>query len=245
MNGVSTWHSRSMDPRALFEVQRLDTAIDQARHALAHLPELAVEKSAAEKLGALRARIGDLMREQGTLESELASIEKRDAEIANHLARLEKQMKTVIAPREAEALQHEMRVLVIERESGDERGLEILDSAATTAEALDDARRLEAESAEALALAAVGVRGAEEAARVVIDGLAVEREAATRSIDASDLQAYERLRTTHAGVAIAEIKHGVCGGCHMDISASEMDAIKRLPVDQVAECPNCTRLLVR
>jgi predicted nucleic acid-binding Zn-ribbon protein len=224
-----------MDPRALFEVQRLDTAIDQARHALAHLPELAIEKSAAEKLGALRARIGDLMREQGTLESELASIEKRDAEIANHLARLEKQMKTVIAPREAEALQHEMRVLVIERESGDERGLEILDSAATTAEALD----------EALALAAVGVRGAEEAARVVIDGLAVEREAATRSIDASDLQAYERLRTTHAGVAIAEIKHGVCGGCHMDISASEMDAIKRLPVDQVAECPNCTRLLVR
>jgi predicted nucleic acid-binding Zn-ribbon protein len=219
-----------MDPRALFEVQRLDTAIDQARHALAHLPELAVEKSAAEKLGALRARIGDLMREQGTLESELASIEKRDAEIANHLARLEKQMKTVIAPREAEALQHEMRVLVIERESGDERGLEILDSAATTAEALDDARRLEAESAEAL---------------VVIDGLVVEREAATRSIDASDLQAYERLRTTHAGVAIAEIKHGVCGGCHMDISASEMDAIKRLPVDQVAECPNCTRLLVR
>lgn len=164
-----------MDPRALFEVQRLDTAIDQARHALAHLPELAVEKSAAEKLGALRARIGDLMREQGTLESELASIEKRDAEIANHLARLEKQMKTVIAPREAEALQHEMRVLVIERESGDERGLEILDSAATTAEALDEARRLEAESAEALALASVGVRGAEEAARVVIDGLVVER----------------------------------------------------------------------
>lgn len=234
-----------MDPRALFDVQRLDTAIDQARHALAHLPELAVEASAAGKLGALRARIGDLMREQGTFESELASIEKRDAEIANHLARLDKQLKTVIASREAEALQHEMRTLVIERESGDERGLEILDSAAATAEALDEARRIEVESAEALAIASADLRRAQDAARAVIDGLLAEREMATTPVDARDLAEYERIRALHGGVAVAEIKHGVCGGCHMDISASEMDAIKRLPADQVAECPNCTRLLVR
>lgn len=102
------------------DVQRLDTAMDQARHARANLPELAVQESAAGKLATLRARIGDLLREQGTLESELAGIEKRDAEIGTHLARLEKQLKSVIAPREAEALQHEMKNLMIEREAADE-----------------------------------------------------------------------------------------------------------------------------
>ncbi|MFN5602955.1 MAG: hypothetical protein ACK49V_00195 [Actinomycetes bacterium] len=110
-----------MDLRALLDVQRLDTAMDQARHARANLPESAVQESAAGKLATLRARIGDLLREQGTLESELAGIEKHDAEIGTHLARLEKQLKSVIAPREAEALQHEMKNLMIEREAADER----------------------------------------------------------------------------------------------------------------------------
>lgn len=234
-----------MDLRALFDVQRIDTAVDQARHALANLPELTIERVASERLGTLRARIGDLLREQEAFESELAAIEKRDHEVGVHLARLDKQMKTVIAPREAEALQHEMRTLTIEREGGDERGLEILDGAAVTAAALDEARRAEVDAVEALARASADVRRAREGVDAVLEGLAAERSAAVADVDAADLEKYEKLRSQHAGVAIAEIRHGVCGGCHMDVSPGEMDAIKRLPSDQVAECPNCTRLLLR
>jgi predicted nucleic acid-binding Zn-ribbon protein len=231
---AGTWHSQSMDLRALLDVQRLDTAMDQARHARANLPESAVQESAAGKLATLRARIGDLLREQGTLESELAGIEKHDAEIGTHLARLEKQLKSVIAPREAEALQHEMKNLMIEREAADERGLAII-----------EIRAADAEAARELAAAEATLRDAEKEADRAIAELSVARADLIASIDASDLATYERLRANHAGVAIAEIKHGVCGGCHMDISASELDAIKRLPADQFAECPNCTRLLLR
>lgn len=234
-----------MDLRALLDVQRLDTAMDQARHARANLPELAVQESAAGKLATLRARIGDLLREQGTLESELAGIEKHDAEIGTHLARLEKQLKSVIAPREAEALQHEMKNLMIEREAADERGLAMLDASSAAEAALIEIRAADAEAARELAAAEATLRDAEKEADRVIAELSVARADLIASIDASDLATYERLRANHAGVAIAEIKHGVCGGCHMDISASELDAIKRLPADQFAECPNCTRLLLR
>ncbi len=234
-----------MDQRALLDVQRLDTAIDQARHAAANLPERVATKVASERLGTIRARSGDLSREQGTLESEMAAIEKRDAEIATHLARLEKQLKTVIAPREAEALQHEMKILMIERESADERGLAILDASSAAEAALIEIRVAGAEAARVLAAAEAALREAEKEADRVIAELSVARADLIASIDASDLATYERLRANHAGVAIAEIKHGVCGGCHMDISASELDAIKRLPADQFAECPNCTRLLLR
>jgi predicted nucleic acid-binding Zn-ribbon protein len=69
-------------------------------------------------------------------------------------------------------------------------------------------------------------------------------DVASRNSD-SDIATYDRLRASYKGIAVAIIQHGVCGGCHMDISVSELDIIKRLPANQVAECPNCNRLLVR
>lgn len=226
-------------------MQRVDTALDQARHAAVNLPERVAVDEASRRLGSLRSRIGDLLREQGTLASELAGIEKRDTEIAAQLAKLEKQLRTVIAPREAEALQHEIRNLTIERGSADERGLQILEESGVTDTALAEARTDEAEAERVLAEAEAVLREAEREAERVIEELSSGRATLVASIEQSDLATYERLRASHAGVAIAEITHGVCGGCHMDISAGEMDAIKRLPADQVAECPNCTRLLLR
>lgn len=234
-----------MDPGKLIVVQRLDTSIDQARHALARLPELENEEVMSQRLAVVRGRIGDLSREKDAFESEMSVIEKRDGEIAVHLARLDRQMKTVIAPREAEALQHEMQNLGRERESGDERGLEILDAVSGLIDSLDEARRDEVAAASSLAAASTEARRAESEARAAIVELETHRDTAASSIDPEDLANYERRRRLHDGVAITTIDHGVCGGCHMDISPSEMDAIKRLPADRIAECPNCTRLLVR
>jgi len=44
---------------------------------------------------------------------------------------------------------------------------------------------------------------------------------------------------------VCRIEKGACTGCRMEISIAELDAIKRRPADDVVECPNCTRLLVR
>ena len=78
-----------------------------------------------------------------------------------------------------------------------------------------------------------------------IERLQQRRSDAAAIMSPSDLEEYDKRRKAFAGIAVAEIKHGVCGGCHMDISISELDAIKRLPPDAIAECPNCNRLLVR
>ena len=75
--------------------------------------------------------------------------------------------------------------------------------------------------------------------------LQARRDEVVAPIAAADIATYDRLRASYKGIAVAIIQHGVCGGCHMDISVSELDIMKRLPADQVAECPNCNRLLVR
>jgi len=232
-----------MDVTALLELQRLDTALDQAKGALDRLAERERHAEAVSALVQLRARRDDIRRQQMTQESELALIEKKSAEIDAHRARLDKQMKTIIAPREAEALQHELETLALQRSELDDRGLLLLES---SSEADRDIERLVGEEIEAVN-AEDSARQALEAAVAVAEAALMElhqqREEMAASLVADDVAAYEVLRRTYGGVAITVIEHGMCRGCHMDLSVAERDAIKRRPASDIVECPNCNRLL--
>jgi predicted nucleic acid-binding Zn-ribbon protein len=59
------------------------------------------------------------------------------------------------------------------------------------------------------------------------------------------LEEYEKLRVRHDGIAVARLVGGRCGGCHLMLSAVEVDRIKRLGPDEIAHCEECGRLLVR
>ncbi len=234
-----------MDVKALYELQKVDTAIEQAKVALEKLPERTHHAQALADLAHVRSTRDNLRREQSTMESELASIETKSAEIDSHRAKLERQMKTIIAPREAEALKHEMQTLAATRNELDDRGLLLLESSASADEDLrqlvdTESRAIEVESTTKHAQdVAVALKNEEMTA------LQARRDEVAAPIAAADIATYDRLRASYKGIAVAIIQHGVCGGCHMDISVSELDIMKRLPADQVAECPNCNRLLVR
>jgi predicted nucleic acid-binding Zn-ribbon protein len=138
-----------------------------------------------------------------------------------------------------------MQTLAAERNELDDRGLLLLESSASSDEELrkiveSEKRAVEVEASTKHALDLAAAAKNEEL--VVLQARRVE-VAATNSD--SDIATYDRLRASYKGIAVAIIQHGVCGGCHMDISVSELDIIKRLPANQVAECPNCNRLLVR
>ena len=234
-----------MDVKALYELQKVDTAIEQAKVALEKLPERTHHAQALSDLAHVRATRDNLRREQSTMEAELADIEKKSVEIDAHRAKLERQMKTIIAPREAEALQHEMQTLAAERNELDDRGLLLLESSASADE---DVRKLvdtESRAVEVEATTAHALTQAAAAKSDEITVLLVRRAEVVLPIAEPDVATYDRLRASYKGIAVAIIQHGVCGGCHMDISVSELDIMKRLPSDQVAECPNCNRLIVR
>jgi predicted nucleic acid-binding Zn-ribbon protein len=228
-----------MDVKALYELQKVDTAIEQTKVALEKLPERTLHAQAQSDLAHVRSSRDNLRREQSTMEAELATIEKKSAEIDVHQAKLERQMKTIIAPREAEALQHEMQTLAAERNELDDRGLLLLESSAAVDE---DLRKLVETESQTTAHALTQAAAAKSDEMTVL--LARRAEVVLPIADA-DITTYDRLRSSYKGIAVAIIQHGVCGGCHMDISVSELDIMKRLPADQVAECPNCNRLLVR
>ena len=234
-----------MDLKAMFDLQQVDILIDQARHALDHLAEPTAHGNRQQELASLRSQRDDIRREQQAQESELASIESASAEVDKHRGRLEVQLKTVIASREAEALQHEIATLTLKRSDLDDRGIELLEAAGHAEERLIQLLHLEKEAMEAEGVARADLERAMSIMDEEIERLQRRRSEATSIMTPADLEEYDKRRKSFGGIAVAEIKHGVCGGCHMDISISELDTIKRLPPDAIAECPNCNRLLVR
>ena len=70
-----------------------------------------------------------------------------------------------------------------------------------------------------------------------------KRQRLAESLDEKWSAAYELRRSQHKGIAVAKVKNHVCGGCHLDLSPSEVDLLKK-ETDENRECPNCARWLV-
>ena len=56
---------------------------------------------------------------------------------------------------------------------------------------------------------------------------------------------YLAARKRHGGIGICKVEGRTCSGCHVDISPGELDAMRLAPADELPECPNCARSLVR
>jgi len=56
------------------------------------------------------------------------------------------------------------------------------------------------------------------------------------------LALYEDLRRSKKGVGVAELRAGICQGCHQKLSAMELDRLKR--TEGVKRCEYCRRILI-
>lgn len=227
----------------LLELQALDTEIAQLEHKAAHLPE-AVAFAEAKRVSAnLRTELDRVEAEHRGLVAVIESNEAAVTEMRKQLDRLNAQMKTVIAPREAEALQHEMANFAGKISSVEDESLAALERS----EELDSTvTRLSSEIAAAgssLDEAGRTLQAALAAVQGSLKDASERRNATAATVDAQWLAQYERRRASHGGVAVARLVRATCGGCHIDLSTSEVEAVRR-EVPTQRECPNCARWLV-
>lgn len=228
----------------ILDLQADDTLADQLRHRRQNLPQQdQLDTARAAHADWARRRDG-LQRRLEELDAEIARSESESHEIDLHRTRLEKQLKTVIAPREAEALMHEIALLNERRSGLDDLELGALEEQA----AVDD--DLRAMSGEEAALAAAISEAEEIAARAAADidsqlaEIAARREERRATVDPGQLGRYDELRKHHV-VAAAGLNGTRCDGCHLDLSASELDEVRATARDRgLADCPHCGRLLV-
>jgi predicted nucleic acid-binding Zn-ribbon protein len=228
----------------LLALQAVDTTVDQLTHRRSHLPELADANVARAARAEWERRRDEIGRQLDALTAEIESAEHDSGDIDRHRDRLNAQLRTVIAPREAEALQHEIKTLSDRRSEVDDRGLNALEQQAE----LDDERASHVGREPSVAAALDAAETALTTAVGEIDqqlAEMVERRAALRTgVPPQLLSRYDDLRA-QLGVAVARLVGSRCDGCHLDLSAAEVEAVKAVDRGELAECPQCGRLLVR
>jgi predicted nucleic acid-binding Zn-ribbon protein len=228
----------------LIVLQEIDTAIDQLRNRIDRLPErLALDAASAALADLRRARdAADLERVEA--EEAMTRIETDSAEIDAHRARLQAQMKTIISPREAEALQKEMDVLAARRDELDDRGLEFLDAIGDAEQRSAAAVATEPEAQATLDTAAGVLAGLVSELQSEIGTLTARRELTVAETPTGTVTRYESMRRTHGGLAVARLVGAQCTGCHLELSRAEAETVRHVPVDELPDCPSCGRVLL-
>lgn len=232
---------------ALLSLQEHDTAAHQLVHRRAHLPassELAQVMGDLTRLEAtaseVEARRHDLARDQQRLEDEISSLTDKAAHHDKMLY-----SGTIGNPRELQVLQDEIAALKRRISQLEDQELEIMEQI----EPLDAELVAAAGTRTDLDDRGAALRGQIAEEEVAIDA-ELERVRAGRGtlaggIEPELLAEYDTLRPQSGGIAIARLVGGSCGGCHLGLSAVEVDRIKKLPPEAPAHCEECGRLLAR
>ena len=83
----------------------------------------------------------------------------------------------------------------------------------------------------------------------MLDGQEAElrrrRDEAVAPLPAALVARYEELRAHLGGVAVARLVGGRCDGCHLALAQAALERIRTAPPDELVECEECGRLLVR
>jgi predicted nucleic acid-binding Zn-ribbon protein len=231
----------------LLAVQEHDTAADQIAHRKTTLPARAeleqvmdriveVEKETVD----VEARKHDLVRAQQRLEDEITSL--TDKAVAHDKTLYS---GTISNPRELQAMQDEIAALRRRIGQLEDQEIELMEQI----EPLDaDLARLTAEQQDLDQRGTASRRSIAEDEVLLDDELAAvqaERDLIAAAVEPDLLVEYDKLRPRAGGIAIARLVGGSCGGCHLSLSAMEVDRIKHLPPDEPAYCEECGRLLAR
>jgi predicted nucleic acid-binding Zn-ribbon protein len=231
----------------LLVVQDHDTHIDQLVHRSETLPLRATLAELEERIAGVDAqiaevdgRLGDLGRSQQRLEDEIASLRDKQSQADKQLY-----SGTTNNPRELQALQDDIDSIKRRISKLEDDELEVMEAT----EPVDAERKALAAQRADLDGQAQTLRGELDAAVAEIDAELAEerarRDVAAADVDGDLLTEYEGLRKRSGGIAIARLVGSTCQGCHLGLSAVEVDRIRKLSLDERVTCEECGRLLVR
>lgn len=230
----------------LLDLQAADTALAQLAHRRTHLPELARLAEQEARAAQLRnehvdaqLRVDDLAADQLRLEGEVETVRSREG-------RDEKRLQAGGLPaKELEGLQHELVSLKRRQSDLEDQVLELMEAREEAEQALAGVvaqqQVIDGECAELTAArdAAFGEIDASTAAR------AADRDAIAAELPDDLVALYEKARAHGGGVGAAALRHRRCEGCRIELSGSELSAVRAAAPDAVLRCEECRRILVR
>jgi hypothetical protein len=226
----------------LLDLQEVDVQIDRLLNDRQSLPELDQYRDAhehAEDLGA------QLTNAQQQLRDTSLELDKTEGELEISTGRLDSEQNRLYAggmsARDADYLRREVEMLDRKRREGEDLVLELMERSEQNESVVTT---LTAQVEEAGAAKASIEAVIKEAWRGIDAQLAIKeaRKTGIAPLIPEDLmELYDELRATKEGVAIGPLTDGMCGGCHLKLTAAEqLDAQRTDP----PRCIHCRRILV-
>jgi len=225
----------------LLDLQGIDSDLDRLFERRASLPELEAYRTAHQELSGIEDQLSEMA--ERLREIYLAS-DKSDGELKLEEDKAHREEQRLYAgglsARDSEHLRAEVEMLQRRISKREDQSLalmeeeEQLDAAHAEREKERDAVAAEKDRIEEV-VAASWKQIDEEVAR-----LEARKKDVVALIDPDLIELYEQIRSSMEGVGIARLGEGVCGGCHLTLSAAEqIQAAKASP----PRCIHCRRIL--
>ncbi len=232
---------------ALLGLQQHDTTLDQLRRSLTTLPERAELRAVEEEQRTLRAATSEVQAAIDDLGSRQRALEERIATTAGRRHEIETRMESgeVTASRELQAMDNEVHHLEERQLRFEQEELALVEEEDPLDETLAALRAsLDLLDAEADRLA-TAVDAAERRIRGSVAGEEdLRRELASR-LPVELVATYEAIRSRMGGVGAARLLGDRCDGCHLTLSAVDLERIRHRPPDELVTCTQCDRILIR
>jgi predicted nucleic acid-binding Zn-ribbon protein len=233
----------------LLDVQALDLASDELRARRRALPEREALRTCREHGASLDAAHAALLEKREALTRAEHALGAEVTDVAGRASASEATLYsgTVRAPKELQALQHEIRLVRATQSGLEEKEMQLLEEIEETERELADNRAARTESDAEAAAVEAALRRAETEIDAELAALAERRQAESDGVPPAILAEYERLRTRErlGGRAAAPLADGSCGGCRVKLPVLEYNRMRAQPDDAPITCSRCGRILVR
>jgi hypothetical protein len=223
----------------LYQLQSLDSDIDKTKQALAEVAARLGESDALKEARSLAETAKTELRQTRTVMQDL------DLEVKSLASKIEVEEKKlysgkVLNAKEAANLQDEVTFLKRRYEAREERLLE-------TMMAVEEAEETQAKAQAHLASIEATwetdqarLRQQQDALNTTLSELQARRPTLAALINPADLSDYETLRPKKGGRAVVAVKDGVCQGCGMMASNSQLQRARSSA--ELTYCTACGRI---
>ncbi|TDI26523.1 MAG: hypothetical protein E2P06_02165 [Acidobacteria bacterium] len=227
------------DLERLIQLQRLDTAADEARRTVDGIPSRIEDldtrlTASTTAVDAARTCVEDKKNERQAGEKSLAEVQGR-------LSRFKEQLMAVKTNKEYTAVQHEIATAEAEVQRLEDTILEHMleaDDLAATVEAAERALQADRGDIERDRAALEATRAEMER---TLSGTSNERVTLTGHIGAAARELFEAVARQRGGIAVVEARDGHCTVCHVRLRPQVFNQILRNT--ELIQCESCMRIL--
>ena len=232
------------DQAKLIELGRIDMDLVRAQRIMAQLPAKATvaetEKelmAAREELRLAQEAVEGLQTDVGRAESDVGLVDTR-IELDN------KRLAETRSAKDAQGLEHELGSLLERRSLLEDVQLELMERLEQATQALAQAKEHTGDVEGRLGAAQAEVAAASAHFDATASMLGSERATLTEHLPADLLTLYDRQRERY-GQGVSVLTHGVSSASGVQLTESDLQAIRQQADDDVVLCPDSNAILVR